>query len=618
MNQSTNQFRLEVRLDNQPPMKVDVVDSISVGLDPRNDLVLLGNKIKNRQLLFEKKGENLALHYLGNTNQTFLNSLPLEENKTYLLEPGDRIQLTGAEIMIRSEQVLVHETQKVKSVIFNPAAEITPVVDKESIIYKEVQSPTAIAMKRAPLKQPKISKKIEKAPLLHLWAIKLYSLVVDAFITYLILVVALPMVFVDHFALDITNYLSSLIFPHYTHSFFNFFIAWYLLSFSQMLVFGTTIGQLLLGLRISPNATFGKLILYRMKTFFFSLLLIPAQNVVKDNLFFKGIRKVGIIIILIFILISPFLLPAPYNSNLTPITNEQKGLKELHTRTIMSYSKELQMSLSAELSFRYYLMPAITNLSKRAFQLIDLKTGDSITIAEVDDMSYESFEKQLKYANPLYSVLHKSPISESTLKEKKSFIESVLRLSPINLAVSAKTLGPFFGSGILVKEALMNGNLKNDMVLRTYMPETPVLYLSSSQQDFFYLLDPVHMRRFVVDSTNRGNLLTVFEQSVITKLNQDSNNPLVPNHQNVTILEAQDAFLHGDEQTFLTYYVAIANSLTNVKIIHAEVDLTSQAKLAVIKNIEAVQKFIKNKNVYKSFNDIKNQLAPMEKPGEKR
>jgi hypothetical protein len=619
MNQSTNQFRLDVRLENQPPMKIDVVDSISVGLDPRNDLVLLGNKIKNRQLLFEKKGENLALHYLGNTNQTFLNSLPLEENKIYLLEPGDRIQLTGAEIIIRSELVLVHETQKVKSVIFNPEPMIAPIInsDKENVIQDTPTLPPELA-KRRPQAQPPVVKKMERGPLLNLWAIKFYSLVVDAFITYLILVVALPLIFVDHFALAITNYLASLIFPHNTHSFFSFFIAWYLLSFSQMLVFGTTIGQFLLGLRISSNPTFGKLILYRMKTFFFSLFLIPAQNVVKNNLFFKGIRKVGMIIILIFILVSPFLLPTPYNSNLTAISNEQKGLKELHTRTIMSYSKELQMSLSAELPFRYYLMPTITNLSKRAFQIVDLKTGDSMMISEVDDMSYEIFEDQLKYGNPLYSTLHKSSVIGSTLKEKKALVESVLLLSPINLAKSAKTLGPFFGSGILVKEALMNGNLKNDMVLRTYMPETPVLYLSSTQQDFFYLLDPVRMRRFVVDSTNRGNLLTVFEQSVITKLNQDSNNPLTPNHQNVTILEAQDAFLHGDEQTFLTYYVGIANSLSNVKIIHAEVDLTDKAKLAVIRNIEAVQKFIKNKNVYKSFNDIKNQLAPMEKPGEKR
>lgn len=614
MNQSTNQYRLDVRLENQTPMKIDVVDSITAGMDPRNDLVLLGNKIKNRHLVFEKKGENLALHYLGNTNQTFLNSLPLEENKTYLLEPGDKIQMAGAEIIIRSELVHLHETQKIKPVIFNSMSELTPETDKESIIYKD--NPTG-SMKKQIHVRPNIVEKMDRGPLLSLWVIKLYTLVVDAFITYLILVVGLPLVFADKFALSIFNYFSSLVFPHNTHSFFSFFVAWYLLSFAQTLVFGTTIGQFILGLRNNPDNTFGKLIFFRMKTFIYSLFLLPAQNSVKNTLLFKGIRKVGIIIVLVFILISPFLLPSPFNSNLTKVTNDQRGLKELHTRTIMSYSKDLNISLSAELPFRYYLLPTIIKATKRAFQLIDLKSGESIIVEEVDDLSFESLEEQLEYGNPLYSTLHKSPLTEATVKEKKALVESVLLLSPINLKESAKALGPFFGSGVLVKESLMNGNLKNDMVLKTYLPETPILFLSSSQQDFFYLFGPERMRRFVADSIHRGSLLTVFEQSVFTKLIQD-NNPLKPNNQNVTILEAQDAFLHGDEQTFLTYYVGIANSLSNVKIIHAEVDLTDKAKLAVIRNIEAVQKFIKNKNVYKSFNDIKNQLAPMEKPGEKR
>ena len=68
MNQSTNQFRLDIRLENKLPMKIDVIDTVTAGLDPRNDLVLVGNKINNRHLIFEKKEENLALYYLGNNN----------------------------------------------------------------------------------------------------------------------------------------------------------------------------------------------------------------------------------------------------------------------------------------------------------------------------------------------------------------------------------------------------------------------------------------------------------------------------------------------------------------------------------------------------------------------
>lgn len=615
MNQSTNQFRLDVRLENKPPMKIDVVDTVTAGLDPRNDLVLVGNKINNRHLVFEKKGENLALHYLGNTNQTFLNSLPLEENKTYILEPGDRLQLTGAEIIIQCELVHIHETQKIKPVIFQSAGDLTPETVTDGIIYRD--NPTG-SMKKQIHVRPNIIDNMERGSLLTLWVIKLYSLVVDAFITYLILVVALPLIFADHFALSVFNYFSSLIFPTHSHSFFSFFIAWYLLSFAQTLVFGATLGQSILGLRNNPDNTFGRLIFFRMKTFIYSLFLLPAQNTVKNSLVFKGIRKVGIVIVLIFIMIAPFLLPSPYNSNLTLIGYGQFGIKELHSRTIMSYSKDLGISLSAELPFRYYLLPMVVNANKRSFELIDLKSGEHIIVSETDDQSYESLEAQLKYGNPFYSTLHKTPLVQDSLKEKKALIESILLLSPIQLAKSAKAFGPFFGSGLLVKESLMNSNIRNDMVLKTYKPETPLFFLSSSQQDFFYLLGTDRIRRFVVDSVNKGHLVTVFEQAIFTKLAMDPDNDIKPNNQNVTLLEAQDAFLHGDEETFLTYYVGIANSLSNVKIIHAEADFTDQAKLAVIKNIDAVLKFIKNKNVYKSFNDIKKQLAPMEKPGEKR
>ena len=61
MKHLQSQFRLDVRIENQPPLKIEVIDSITVGLDPRNDLVLVLRKIKNRHLVFHKKEENLAL-----------------------------------------------------------------------------------------------------------------------------------------------------------------------------------------------------------------------------------------------------------------------------------------------------------------------------------------------------------------------------------------------------------------------------------------------------------------------------------------------------------------------------------------------------------------------------
>ena len=619
MNQSTNQFRLDIQLENKLPMKIDVIDSITAGLDPRNDLVLVGNKINNRHLIFEKKGENLALHYLGNSNQTFLNTIPLEEGKTYLLEPADKIRFTGAEIIIERELVTIHESQKIKSTLLNSISRITPESITDGITMKQppkLPTKTNIQIESEEKKSDKKPEKKTREPLLALWLVKLYSLVVDAFITYVVLVILLPLIYADRFAISIFSYISSLAFPNYTHSFFSFFIAWYFLSFAQTLIFGGTLGQAILGLRNNPDNTFGRLIFFRLKTFIYSLFLMPSQNTVKTTLIFRAIRKVGMIIVLFFILASPFLLPAPFNSHFTLLKDDQVGIKDLHSRTIMSYSKDLEMSLTAELPYRYYLLPSIESINKRSFELIDLISGEIITISEVDNLSYESIEAQLKYGNPFYSTLHKSPFMQSSLEEQKALIQNIFLISPIQLIKNTKAFGPFFGSALLVKKSLLNDNLNTDMVLKNYKPSNPIFYLSSSKKNFFFLMGHDRITRFNVDSNSKGNLINIFEQAIFTKLTQNKENFIKPDGQNLTILEAQDAFLHGDEQSFLTYYVGIANSLTNTRIIHAESDYTEQAKIAVIKNINALLKFIKNKNVYKSFNDIKNQLAPMEKPGE--
>nr|BDT28094.1 FHA domain-containing protein [Bacteriovorax sp. HI3] len=615
MNQEKNQFRLDVRLDNKPPMKIDVIDTITVGLDPRCDLVLSGTKIKNRHLEFIAKGENLALVYLGNTNQTFLNSLPLEEGKTYLLEIDDRIQLSGAEIIVRSEVVLVHESQRVKPIVFNSLEDLTPESIPEKIVYAD--NPTG-SMRREVHVRPNVIDSIEGHSIINLWVVKTSSLVFDFFITYLVLAVLLPIVFAQDYAIVIIDYLASVIFPLKTHSFFKFFIAWYLLSFAQTLVFGTTIGQFLLGLRHKGENKFGKLIFFRLKTFLFSLFLLPAQNSLSQNYFFKGVRKVGVFLVILFIVFSPFFLPSPYNLPITPMVDGPSTHKELRARSIFSFSKDLQVNLNAELSPRYMLLPYVgAESKKRAFELFDLKTNTSIVIKEVRDFFYNDLDDQMEYANPLYKTFHRLPFSELTIREKKEMIEVALMSSPGQVKSLFLNLGPFFGSATLIKSRLMEGITTNEATLKSYAPQSPMFFIGSTGIDYYYVFTPMGIKCFSIDSPNKGALSAVFEEQIWSKLLSESENTVVLNRQNVDLLLAQDSFLHGDEQTFLTYYVGVANNLSNVRIVHAEMDLTDRAKRAVIKNIDAVMKSVTNKNVHKSFADIKNQLTPMENPGEK-
>ncbi|MBC7713880.1 MAG: FHA domain-containing protein [Rhizobacter sp.] len=624
MTIAKNHFRLDVRIENMAPMKIDVIDTVTAGLDPRCDLILNGPKIKNRHLVFTKKGENLALHYLGNTNQTFLNSIPLEEDKVYLLEPGDKLALPNVEIIIRHEVIHVPEGHHtVKPVVFNSLDDLKPESIKEGLIFKD--NPTG-SMREHKHVQPPFLKAppAKKTPastgtFINLWIVKIYAMLTDFFLTYLFLATVLPLIHGDSYAKTILEFLVSLIFQKGDHSFLKFFVAWYFLSFAQTMIFGTTVGQFLLGLRNKNDSTYGKLILFRLKTFIFSLFLLPAQNIVSTKLFFKGFRKAGIVIIFIFIVASPLLLPPPYSKSLAIIKNSPVSERDVHTKTIISSSITMQMSLRTDLSTRYLLLPfVLKSPDMRSFQLIDLKNDKEIIIYQNEKILYDDIDKQLEYGNPLYYLLHGTPLKNLTIKNRKELITEALTLSPFNLKDTAPKFGPFFGSTILLKKRLLDATTGNDTVAKFYAPETPMFFIGSAQQDFFYLLSPDGLDRFVVDSTKRGPMVSVFENEIFARLLFDPDIIDIKNNQRVEILEAQDAFLHGDEHTLLTYYIGVANSLGTVKLLSNDMDLTNKARSAVIKNIEAVQKFIKNKNVYKSFDDIKKQLTPMENPGVKR
>lgn len=619
MKQEKNQYRLIIQVEGQSPLKIDVVDSISVGTDPRNDLVLINKKINHRHLLFELKGENLALVYLGLTNQTFLNHLPLDEGRTYLLDVNDIINFSGVEINITQELMNVHETQKLKRKIFDESPPLLP--SEIKVLAKKADPPL---FEREPL--PPITENVTRPTdkkndvnFIYLWMIKIYSMVGDFFFTYLFLITIPPLLTFQLFTSNMIQFAAAAVIPTKATAFYSFVLFWFILSFVQTLIFGTTISQFLLGLHYKETQSFWRMIFNRIKTVAYSLLLLPAQNSYKKSLPYKAMRKAGIIIIMIFIIATPYFLPAPFNNEITLISKEDIIPKELHTRSIKSFSKDLGMSLEAELSYRYFILPKIKGKSSlRAFEFFDLRTSESIVVEEQADFYYDELQKLLEYGNPFYDFFQREPLGNLSVKEKKTLIKGLLLQTPLKFKDPLITLGPFMGSGVLVKSHLLDNISTSDLVLKIYRPETPIMYVGSAQQDFFFLFQGDHLSRYKVSGKVKSNLVSVFEQEVFSKLVIDSESPVSVSGQKLSILSVQDAFLHGHEESILTYYVEIANSLTTTKIIHGEMDFTEVAKLAVVSNIKSNQKFITSPIVHRSLNGIINQLTPMEKPGEKR
>lgn len=642
MENLTNHFILDIRIPGQSPLKIDVQDQVSVGLDPRNDLVLTGKKIRPKHAQFEKKAETLILHFLGKDNEGFLNSIPMEENKNYILEKGDVVQISSTEIIIRHEMIHTAE-KKAPNIQFRSLDELSKESLNEKLLYKEnttsgilKDSAESQGSEKEKPKKEKSSflRNVDPGSLFSLAVIKIYAMVTDIFLTYMALVIVVPLLLVDATVLHLLKNGARLIsvyypYPETMNSCIKFLLAWYSLSFVQTLIFGTTFGQYLLGLKNytkeeSRKLSFGRLVFLRLKTLFFSVFLFPGQSYVSNNLLFKAIRKTGLVIVLVFALLSPlFLLTFPYNTPVSDLPLEKRqAVKSLYTKTISSSSKTLEIKLQTELSPRFYLLPLLRQEGPSAqtpllgFQFFDLKTGNEFIIEQIGSISYEDIENQFEYGNPLFSAIHRAPLHVLPKKKIKGLIQKSLMLSPLSLSEAFKPFGIFFGSSVLLKKELLTlftseSLLASGSIAQFFTPESPLFLLRHAKTDLIYLFGGQGIIVLSIQSNTEGLLTQVFEREILGRMSFDSNEATEASRP-LEILEAIDAYLAQDEQTLLTYYINEANKLVRNPIIIEGVDLSRAARKAITQNISMNQKMIKNKTISQSFDALKSQLTSLE------
>jgi hypothetical protein len=224
----------------------------------------------------------------------------------------------------------------------------------------------------------------------------------------------------------------------------------------------------------------------------------------------------------------------------------------------------------------------------------------------------------LKYGNPLYSLYENKDFNLLPISTKKKYLEMSLTLTPINLKEAVLSFGPFYGSLVLIKKELLSDLGFSDTSVKLFNPETPGIFVGSDKKDYFYLFGPRGLTRLQVEGDNRRALVSIFEQFIFSKLVLRSEKNIYNSSQHSEILEAEDALSYGNEEALLTYYTSIVKDLTNQKIVDGKTDLKIEGLNALLLNIKSVKSHLKNQNVVNSFENIINQLTPMEKPGEKR
>lgn len=98
-------YTLDIRVPKKIPQRIDVLENVTIGSDPRNDIILSAEDGSHqKQFVFKKRGTALVgINNFNGNYEVLLNQTPMIEGKHYILEKGDTIVLHQIEIHIRQD-----------------------------------------------------------------------------------------------------------------------------------------------------------------------------------------------------------------------------------------------------------------------------------------------------------------------------------------------------------------------------------------------------------------------------------------------------------------------------------------------------------------------------------
>lgn len=582
MKENPEIYNLEIKIPEQSPRRLEVIDRILAGIDPRNDLILIDPKIQSKHFLFIKREGSLTLEFLGGEKSTKLNDVLLENGKTYLLEKGDRLKVGKIEILIHKN------IYKAKGVDQSSTARTTlPKV--EQFVQKKESAPITIP-DFPPL--PEIQKLTKPTSTLQNFALiptKIYGFLLDLALTYFVLGFILPKTGVLPLILDslypVSEFASTLALKKYPEvmnlnylSLIEFFLCFHFLMIAASLVLGSTPGACLLGIKQSGTPNF---LARRFKAYLYALLnvaLLPfllfdiplfrgrtikewlsfTSHKKNDSLFTQVSQKAIAPLFIVASLLSPFFLPSPYNASVTESVLKKPKFMDPLTTTILSSSRDLGMSLRAELNQNYRLLPYFKN-NKLGMLFYDLRTNKSLKMSEIARSSNDLLFYKSRFANPLASfMINKKLIEQESLK---NLTLSSLHLSLENLLPKIFEFGPMLANGFLFKaEFLRSFSPADNFIALTFDPKNPAIKISGGEknsEERLFLFTRKEVIVFSLESPKQTNLLGPFLDSIIAPLrfDQSSDGGLKGGLKDPQILEVMEAFQLSNYQTLLTYYI---------------------------------------------------------------
>lgn len=559
------QYYFYIYLKNKPTSEIKVVDSFTLGSGPRNDYILPAKNFHSKLFEIKKQTDHYILHFSGENSTAKINNVFLEKNKNYLLAENDSITSSDLKIDFKKKQILD----------FKSNSYFTGVP-----VFKEINDATnKIAVENKDKKNCGIKKE-------KLFPLKIYSIIIDLHLTYFFLICVLP-----NISLTAHEILFSLVNSQYIgelNSHLKFLIIWYVLNFSQNLVLGTTAGQLLVGLKNKKEISFLKIIGRKTKSFMISLLLIPGQNSTSTHILFKIMRFALLPIALILLLAFPWF---QYKNQSPQVYLEFSTLIFKNSSDTLLNSYILPIWSENELAEIKIVGPNQVNqqISSEKFKIINF-------------MSYNDIENNLKYANPLYSLLNKKLIQRLPKNKIHELVLPILASRSNDWKNILVQLGPYFGNITQLKKIFYTHSQRvikiksyDDFFLMTTQDKKAYilyfakyhLFLMNVPEDFIQKLAKNRQFASSIDLSFLNSL------STCTTLLKDRVNCL-PNYTSL-----------------LTYY---SNKVKNLLLLSTENKnhvLVKEYKMALIESINSLRQYLNNDTTRSDFNLLFDQLTPL-------
>lgn len=635
MNQTTHElmYILDVKANDQSPRKIVVHDHLLAGLDPRNDLVLVDPKIGPKHFLFKTKDGLLTLQFLGAEHTTFLNTLPLESGKMYVVERGDTLKCGRVEICIHQDLLAIRPPSEIRA---NPLQrELPNALNLKAVgesaarpVTSEERKTNITEMKTTTSAPEKTTGKKNAASALSSTFPKvllmIYGFIFDVTATYFVLTSLLPFTgflsLAQSLLYPLTDFFNQTLIPDHPEyasykvlSSLEFLVAFHLVMISCSLLLGNTPGAFLLGLKPVKKSFLGN----RFKAYVYSLLniaLLPLilfdiplfrGNTIKEALsFFKRVPSSSLLFrvtrttvapsLIVFFLLSPLFLKFPYSAVIVEEKPLSPKYKETHIRYVNSLSSTLGSELHGELNSQYSLVPFFKP-GKIGMALFEHVTGQTLIAEETSRLKTQEALFKLRFGSPLSSLyLPNELLSNERLK---TLAFKSLMISPLHFKQALLDFGPFFANGLLFKQDFVSLFDRPDSLLAIpFSEKNPFLLLSSSSEYALFWFTPKEIISMKITVPKQTKLLEHFTRDILAgmRFTQAYSDKL----KSPEILETLDAFERRNHQTLLTYYIYEAKN-------HSKKDPAWRSFLK--KNILQTKLALNgttNKNIEKSFDEI--------------